>query len=283
MKTSKDKSDAMILLSVMFESYLDLVRLKRRGGNDHIGKTGSALSDQRESTVCDKKDRERGRESESERDASKTAEKEKDIFVGFEKSNGMLQKMKQIREETVAPEIERDSVKEVAKILEERTNDENEMLTTLLVDMMRKSGKKVSVCCSRPQQLIASYSDQTSGSTSRSTSASSSSGLSQYNSSKAVSPKTAVPIEPLGANKGNSYTVLMRGDDDTSKDINKNKNNEDDPIEVSLKDDTMSNKCDIVDHRNKKEVIWQDFYTAEDMKYFQTFNMLDVLKNFQLF
>ena len=281
MKTSKDKSDAMILLSLMFESYLELVRLKRRGENDHIDKTGSALSNQRGNTVCD--ERESENESESERDTSKTAEKEKDIFVGFVESNAMLEKMKQTREEIVAIEIERDSVKEAAKILEERTHDENEMLTTLLVDMMRKSGKKVSVCCSRPQQLIASFSDPTSSSTSRSTSASSSSGLSKNNLSKAVSPKEAVPIEPFGANKGNSYTALMRGDGDTSKDVNKIKNDEDDPIEVRLKDDSMSSKCDVSDHRNKKEVIWQEFYTAEDIKHFQTLNMLDVLKNFRLF
>ena len=74
----------------------------------------------------------------------------------------------------------------------------------------------------------------------------------------------------------------IRDIDMECKEESKIENNEVNPSEVNLKeDDTMSNECDITENPNKKNVMWQDFYTAEDMKHFQTFTMMDMLKNLQ--
>ena len=89
-----------------------------------------------------------------------------------------------------------------------------------------------------------------------------------------MSPKGADLIGPMGPDKGDI--------DMESKEENKIENNKVNPSEVNLKlDDTMRDECDITENPNDKKVIWQDFYTAEDMKHFQTFTMMDMLKNLQ--
>ena len=261
----------MVLLFQMFTSYLKLVRLNRGGVYDtcEVPHNGNLKLSHQQTGEVEKN-------SEEKIEKGRIEKKKQGGLGGCTKLLSLIQDKEEDEENNVSKEYMKEEeeapkdriVKD--RTVKDRTNEEKVMLTTLLVDMMRRAGKKV--CRTIPTSISnrRNHTMECTPSRSNLIIESESDRIDDFHTEGGIAKQSGRIME--------SRAKV----DSTSTSTSTSQNNIERNIEVDIE---KIRGCDTMDHeeRGKDLIAWRDLYNQADLKHFQTVSVLDILENLRAF
>ena len=256
----------MVLLFQMFTSYLKLVRLNRGGVYDtcEVPHNGNLKLSHQQTGEVEKN-------SEENIEKGRIEKKKQGGLGGCTKLLSLIQDKEEDEENNVSKEYmkeEEEAPKD--RTVKDRTNEEKVMLTTLLVDMMRRAGKKV--CRTIPTSISnrRNHTMECTPSRSNLIIESESDRIDDFHTEGGIAKQSGRIME--------SRAKV----DSTSTSTSTSQNNIERNIEVDIE---KIGGCDTMDHEERGQdlIAWRDLYNQADLKHFQTVSVLDILENLRAF